>query len=119
MSIEEKLHAEQREREAKVFDEALEKSANKAPEFPGFTSEYLSFELDDHYEGKTERVTVISKKRLEILGEIKWFGRWRQYAFFPADGTIWNSQCLEDVDGCLETLALRRNRAIWEQSKNR
>lgn len=75
-------------------------------EFPD--SKYLSFELDDHYEGKTERVIVTSKKRLAILGEIKWFGRWRQYAFFPEADTVWNPECMDDVQACVAILKERR-----------
>lgn len=75
-------------------------------------SEYLNFELDDHYEGKTERVVVVAKKRLEILGEIKWFGRWRQYAFFPEGSTVWNKTCLDDVQNCIELLKKRRDELL-------
>jgi len=32
-----------------------------------------------------------------LLGLIKWFGRWRQYTFFPAAGTVFNSTCLLDL----------------------
>jgi len=60
-------------------------------------SEYLNFEVDDHYEGKTKRIVVVSKRHLSILGEIKWYGPWRQYTFFPEEATIWNTVCLEDI----------------------
>lgn len=75
-------------------------------EFP--ENKYISFELDDHYEGKTERVIVVSKKYFDILGEIKWFGKWRQYAFFPDPHTVWNPECLEDVQACIDVLVKRR-----------
>jgi hypothetical protein len=74
-------------------------------EFPD--SKYLSFELDDHYEGKTERVTIVSKKHIAILGEIRWFGRWRQYAFFPGANTVWNPECMDDVKACIDVLVFR------------
>lgn len=77
-------------------------------EFPD--SKYLAFELDDHYEGATERVTVVAKKRLEVLGEIKWFGRWRQYAFFPSALTVWNTECLDDIKACIDVLAKKRQK---------
>jgi hypothetical protein len=32
-----------------------------------------------------------------MLGIIKWFGRWRQYAFFPDNGTVYNVECLNDI----------------------
>lgn len=75
-------------------------------EFP--ESRYLSFELDDHYEGKTERVLIISKRHLAVLGEIKWLGRWRQYAFFPESRTVWNPECMDDIKACLAVLKQRR-----------
>lgn len=60
-------------------------------------SEYLNFEEDDHYGGKTKRIVVTSKKNFYILGEIKWYGAWRQYTFCPRENTIWNKQCMQDI----------------------
>lgn len=71
-------------------------------------SEYLSFEEDDHYKGKTKRLLVVSKRKLEILGEIKWYGPWRQYVFFPEEATIWNDRCLEDVQEVIKALMAER-----------
>lgn len=67
-------------------------------------SEYLSFMEDDHYEGKTKRIVVLSKRHGNILGEIRWYGAWRQYTFWPDLKTIWNTQCLEDVQSCIRAL---------------
>ena len=47
--------------------------------------------------GKTDIWAIRSVSSSEVLGEIKWFGRWRQYVFFPVDGTIWNPDCLDAV----------------------
>jgi len=38
------------------------------------------------------------------LGEIRWFGRWRQYCFFPEQDTVWNKGCLQDVIEALDSL---------------
>lgn len=46
---------------------------------------------------KTKVVLVYSKQGGYVLGTIKWFGRWRQYAFFPDNDTAWNPNCLEAV----------------------
>lgn len=32
-----------------------------------------------------------------VLGEIRWFGRWRKYAFYPAVGTVFEPTCLRDI----------------------
>lgn len=77
-------------------------------------SKYLSFEEDDHYEGKTKRIVIVSKSKLMILGEIKWHGPWRQYCFFPGSPntgtaiTIWNDGCLEDVKAVIKSLMEER-----------
>ena len=59
-------------------------------------TEYLKF-CFSHTTGKTDVWSVVSKKHDDVLGEIKWHGAWRQYAFFPNENTIWNRECLADV----------------------
>jgi len=60
-------------------------------------SEYLNFEEDDHYPGKTKLIVVVSKRTSEPLGQIKWYGAWRQYTFWPMGDTIWNKRCMLDI----------------------
>ena len=76
----------------------------------GISSEYLSFEEDDHYVGKTKRIMVISKKNLNILGEIKWYGDWRQYTFYPKVYTLWNRQCMRDIISYIDGLMDERRK---------
>lgn len=33
----------------------------------------------------------------EPLGTVKWFGRWRCYAFFPDTNTVFEKTCLRDI----------------------
>lgn len=33
----------------------------------------------------------------ESLGYVKWFGRWRRYAFFAISGTIFEENCLHEI----------------------
>lgn len=80
-------------------------------------SRYLSFELDDHYDGKTELVEVVSKKHLRSLGEIKWYGPWRQYAFFPYNETVWNPGCMDDIKACIDVLKERRESGKREEER--
>jgi hypothetical protein len=59
-------------------------------------SKYLEFFLA--VQGlKTQKWHVYSKNQNSFLGYIKWFGRWRQYAFFPAVETVWNPECLGGI----------------------
>ena len=59
---------------------------------------------------KTQRIEVWSIHGA-ILGTIRWFGRWRQYAFFPADGTIFNPECLRDICAEINRLMAARRTA--------
>ena len=66
-------------------------------------SKYLDFKLLEQ-KPKTEVIGVYSKKSRNILGIIKWYGRWRQYAFFPEIDTLYNSECLNDIIICIKGL---------------
>lgn len=59
-------------------------------------SKYLEFkELQS--KPKTKVISVDSKLHGNTLGIIKWYGAWRQYAFFPEYGTLFNTECLDDI----------------------
>ncbi len=40
------------------------------------------------------------------LGEIKWYGPWRQYCFFPFGETVFNMGCLTDINHFIKLLVL-------------
>lgn len=46
---------------------------------------------------KTKRWRILSRKHGTHLGEIRWYGAWRQYTFNPAPATVFNAECLEDI----------------------
>lgn len=58
--------------------------------------------------GKTMIFDVESKTQNTLLGQIKWFGRWRQYAFFPCQGTCFNQECLADIIDWMQQLMASR-----------
>lgn len=61
-------------------------------------NEYLEFnQLQTRPDMKTQIWAVTSAKYGDPLGLIKWFGRWRQYAFYPEPGTIFNKDCMTDI----------------------
>lgn len=47
---------------------------------------------------KTNVYTIFSKSLGDRLGEIKWYAPWRQYCFFPDEGTVWSKGCLNEVN---------------------
>jgi len=59
--------------------------------------------------GKTKKYLVVTKECFpKKLGEIKWFGKWRKYSFFPEPNTIFENQCLNDIIKFIEKLMLER-----------
>lgn len=53
--------------------------------------------------GKTEKWVVLKKGGDVALGEIRWFSRWRRYCFFPDYGTVFSTDCLEDIISFIES----------------
>ena len=41
---------------------------------------------------------------VSFLGEGKWFGRWRQFCFYPVDGSIFTPGCMRDIIDFIEQL---------------
>lgn len=63
-------------------------------------SKWVDFEDISHLfsNKKTKTWAVCVKNDVPFaIGQIKWYGPWRQYCFFPNSNTIWNAECLEDV----------------------
>ena len=48
-------------------------------------------------ERKTSRWVVCADDGEVELGEIKWHGKWRCYAYFPLSDTLYEKQCLRDL----------------------
>jgi len=70
-------------------------------------SKYLEFELLEQ-KPKTKVIGVISKRHNDMLGIIKWFPGWRQYALFPGNGTVFNVECLNDIQSYISELKNER-----------
>lgn len=50
---------------------------------------------------KTDRWCIFANSGV-VLGDVEWFGRWRQYTFNPSPSTTFNSGCLGDLATFLE-----------------
>ena len=66
-------------------------------------SKYLEFDYVGST-GKTDIWNVLSKTSGYILGQIKWYGAWRQYCFWPSPQTIFNPQCMLDINQAIKQL---------------
>lgn len=45
---------------------------------------------------KTPIYNIINNNNLKI-GQIRWYGPWRKFCFYPDSDTIWDNKCLQDV----------------------
>ena len=76
---------------------------------PSLGSKYLEFDRIG-WTGKTDVWDVLSKSDGFVLGQIKWFGRWRQYCFYPSPDTIFNPECMNDISNLIKELMARRGK---------
>jgi hypothetical protein len=65
--------------------------------------EYLSFVRIESI-GKTEKFMCLNKKSANQLGEVKWYGAWRQYCYFPLVQAVYSKGCLNDIADFLTQL---------------
>jgi hypothetical protein len=79
-------------------------------------TEYLRFITHEPPGRKTPIVAVHNKRSSVKLGEIKWYGAWRQYCFFPSEATIFNTGCLTDIRVVIQQLMDVRHFAVDEQT---
>ncbi len=56
---------------------------------------------------KTDQWTIRPLRGGTDLGVVKWFGRWRQYAFYPASGTIFNPDCMDEISQFARGLSIK------------
>lgn len=61
--------------------------------------------------GKTDVYDVTNRERGTALGVVKWWGRWRQYAFLPAGDCVFSAGCLTDIADAIAVLMSDRKAA--------
>lgn len=71
-------------------------------------TQYLVFERHEPKDRKTPVVFVLSKSSGVRLGYIAWFGRWRQFCFWPSPETVFNVGCMTDIQNKIAELKAER-----------
>jgi hypothetical protein len=51
-----------------------------------------------------------------FLGEIRWFGRWRGYAFYPYMDTLYEQRCMREIADFVEAQT-RAKRKEWAKRR--
>jgi hypothetical protein len=59
---------------------------------------YLDYEFVGRTEsGKTCLWNVKARGNHIPLGQVRWYGAWRKYVFYPAINTLFDYACLQDI----------------------
>jgi len=66
-------------------------------------TKYIQFVIA-HRKPKTVVINVINNGSSTILGQIAWYGAWRQYTFNPYPSTVFNNECLKEIQDVLTDL---------------
>lgn len=81
-------------------------------------SKWIDF-VQMHDSGKTRVWDVVTEDGGAVLGEVRWFGRWRKYSFFPKPDTIYEATCLRDVAAFMDAEMAARKLVIDAVTRRR
>lgn len=65
-----------------------------------FQSKYLDFVKAKKQNPRTRIYNIYTKgnsRGIFFLGQIRWYAQWRQYGFYPEEGTVFEKTCLSDI----------------------
>jgi hypothetical protein len=71
-------------------------------------SRYLIFVRTQPPGRKTPIVQVCSRSSGNLLGVVAWFGPWRQFCFRPERQTVFNVECMTDIQAKIAELKAER-----------
>lgn len=69
-----------------------------------FESKYLNFIPSSSHNPATWIIDVFTSDEDVLLGQIKYYAQWRQYGFYPEQGTVFEKTCLKDITDFLVLL---------------
>lgn len=83
------------------------------------SNEYFMILEEKLINRKTPIFHIYNSKSKDEIGEIKWYGAWRKYCFFPNHDTIWDSKCLNNINNFLEEInTLKKEQDCKRSDKN-
>lgn len=65
--------------------------------------------------GKTQIWNVVLKYQSVVGGQVRWWGAWRKYAFFPNPNTLYEQDCLRDIARFIEQLSHEHRHLVDEK----
>lgn len=83
-----------------------------------FDAKYIDFELADNHNPNTWIVNVIDEES-NVLGKVKWFAHWRQYAFYPEPYSIYEKTCMQDIINFIKLINKQQKNGIKPENPQR
>ncbi len=68
-----------------------------------YSAKWIDF-VDITHKTKTKKFLVINRESKSRIGEVKWYGPFRQYSYFPSPNTVYERQCLLDITRFIQNL---------------
>jgi hypothetical protein len=60
--------------------------------------------------GLTRIFWVISRHSEAHLGDVRWFGAWRKYCFYPCSNTVYDLTCLREIADFCERSTMEKRK---------
>ncbi len=60
-------------------------------------NKYIKFENQRPSDSGKTSIWDVTIQTGGVIGEVRWFGRWRQYSFHPAPLTVFERGCLRTI----------------------
>lgn len=71
-------------------------------------SKWIDF-IEQPQKGKTQIFNIVPKEQPgSVIGQIKWYGAWRKYCFYPSPNCIFETDCLGDIISFIKKLMFIR-----------
>lgn len=86
-------------------------TAADSPERVAFRGTWIAIIDEGVPEGRKThiyRVESAEENGAVILGTVKWYGAWRQYASFPCEQTLYEKTCLREIADFCESATVNR-----------
>jgi len=74
--------------------------------FAGISKRYRYFRVEKHNRPECPRPVydLINNRSGDLLGEISYYGLWKQWVFIPFENTAWSIDCLINVKDFMGSL---------------
>lgn len=75
-----------------------------------YMAKWIEFVEESFSNKKTKTFNVRNKNNGSYLGQVKWYGAFRQYSFFPEPDCVFEKTCLKDISDFMIQLMQERRK---------